>query len=87
MNHDIKPSLLKILQKLSKKDKKRYKATLNKINEIINCENPNHYKNLRHDMKQYKRVHIDSYVLIFKIEKDNIIFTDLQHHDVIYRRK
>lgn len=77
--------LKKILKKLYKKDKARYEATLKKIVEVI--ENPYHYKNLSHDMKQFKRVHIDShFVLIFKIEDDVIKFEDLQHHDHIYRR-
>ena len=82
--------LIKILKKLFKKDKNRYEVTLNKIEEVINSEDPNHYKNLSHDMKQFKRVHIDShFVLTFKVDKNNklIRFEDLQHHDVIYRKK
>jgi len=81
--------LKKILKKLFKKDKVRYEATLRKINEIINSNNFDHYKNLSYDMKEFKRVHIDShFVLIFKIDKDKklIRFEDLQHHDYIYLR-
>lgn len=80
--------LKKVLKKLFKKDKIRYEATLNKINEVINSENPQHYKNLSYDMKEFKRVHIDShFVLIFKVDEKNksIRFEDLQHHDYIYR--
>lgn len=79
--------LKKILKKLSKKDKVRYESTLKKIDEVIHCGDPDHYKNLAYDMKQFKRVHIDShFVLIFRVDKaDNIIeFYDLQHHDHIY---
>ncbi|MCK4521647.1 MAG: addiction module toxin RelE [Nanoarchaeota archaeon] len=82
--------LIKILKKLFKKDKNRYEATLNKIKEVINSKNPDHYKNLSHDMKQFKRVHIDShFVLTFKVDENNklIKFEDLQHHDIIYSRK
>lgn len=81
--------LRKILKKLFKKDRVRYEATLSKINEIINSEDIDHYKNLSHDMKEFKRIHIDShFVLVFKVEKEkNLIkFMDLQHHDFIYRR-
>ena len=88
-NFDRSDKLKKILSKLAKKDKNRYEATLKKINEVLNCEDPNHYKNLCHDMKAFKRAHIDShFVLIFKVDDKNkvIKFEDLQHHDVIYRR-
>lgn len=81
--------LKKILKKLFKKDKVRYEATLKKINEIINSKNPDRYKNLSYDMKEFKSVHIDShFVLIFKVDKNKkvIRFEDLQHHDHIYRR-
>ncbi|MFH1636848.1 MAG: type II toxin-antitoxin system RelE/ParE family toxin [Candidatus Woesearchaeota archaeon] len=79
--------LKKILKKIFKKDKVRYEAALRKINEILNSEDPDHYKNLRYNMKEFKRVHIDShFVLIFKINKTEktIKFYDLQHHDTIY---
>jgi len=86
---DRSEKLKKILLKLYKKDKNRYEATLKKIKEVLNSPDPNHYKNLSHDMKSFKRVHIDShFVLIFKVDEENkvIKFEDLQHHDVIYRR-
>ena len=79
--------LKKILKKLFKKDKVRYEATLKKIDEVINTNDPNHYKNLSYDMKTFKRVHIDShFVLIFKLDQNNktIKFEDLQHHNHIY---
>ena len=80
--------LKKVLKKLLNKDKRRFEATLNKMNEVINSEDPDHYKNLSHDLKAFKRVHIDShFVLIFKVDRNMIKFEDLQHHDVIYRRK
>lgn len=89
-SYDRSEKLKKILKKLFKKDKGRYEATLNKINEVINSKDPNHYKNLSYDMKAFKSVHIDShFVLIFKLDEKNKIikFEDLQHHDFIYRKK
>ncbi len=88
-NFERSNKLIKILQKLSKKDKIRYEATLKKIQEIINAKDPNHYKNLSYDMKNFKSVHIDShFVLIFKVDEKNKIikFEDLQHHDTAYER-
>jgi len=84
INYEIKPSLIKILNKISKKDKSLYEQVLNKIDEIINCENINHYKNLRKPLQYLKRVRISSFVLVFQFKDDKIIFEDLQHHDKIY---
>ena len=81
--------LKRILKKLFKKDKVRYQATIKKINEVINSTTSDNYKNLSYDMKEFKRVHIDShFVLVFKIDKNNkvIKFEDLKHHDSIYKR-
>ena len=89
-NSERSDKLIKILKKLFKKDKNRYEATLNKIEEVINSEDPDHYKNLSYNLKEFKGVHIDShFVLTFKVDKNNnlIKFEDLLHHDVIYRRK
>ena len=84
---DISDNLKRKLQKFLKKDKSRVVKINKKIKEIISCDfnSINKYKNLRYDLKNFKRVHIDSsFVLIFKIEKDKIIFIDFDHHDKIY---
>jgi len=85
----ISDKLLKILRKLLNNDKTRYNEALNKISEIMSSENFNHYKNLSHDMKSFKRMHIDShFVLIFNVDEENkqILFEDLQHYDAAYKR-
>ncbi|OHB39475.1 MAG: addiction module toxin RelE [Planctomycetes bacterium GWB2_41_19] len=83
----IEERLKKILNKLFKKDRKRYEIVMKKIDEIISSENPHHYKTLKHDLKEFKRVHIDShFVLLFKVDAENklIKFIDFDHHDKIY---
>lgn len=46
----------------------------------------NHFKNLRYDLKQYKRVHVnDSFVILFFDEKNVVHFVDYAHHDVVYK--
>jgi mRNA-degrading endonuclease RelE of RelBE toxin-antitoxin system len=86
--HEIKPFLQEILNKLFKKDKIMYERVLKKIEEVINCDDVEHYKNLRFDMKDKKRVHIGHFVLVFKFvkEENKIIFMDFDHHDKIYER-
>ena len=88
-NYNLSDELQKILRKIVKKDKVRFEATLKKIEEVISTTDVNHYKNLRHNLKAYKRVHIDShFVLVFRYEEqtNTVFFEDLQHHDDIYKR-
>ena len=85
---EIKPGLFRILRKLSKKDKAAYEAVMKKIEEILNSGNIEHYKNLQHNMKESKRVHIGHFVLIFSYDKtrDFVSFEDYDPHDNVYKR-
>lgn len=87
-NYEIKPSLQQILNKLSKKDKAMYERVLKKIEEIISSEDVEHYKNLRYDLKDKKRVQLGPFVLVFELvhESGTISFVDFGHHDEIYER-
>jgi mRNA-degrading endonuclease RelE of RelBE toxin-antitoxin system len=84
---EIKPNLLRILKKLHKKDKLSYERVMKKIDEVVNSD-IEHYKNLRYDMKDQKRVHIGHFVLVFSYDpaKDLISLEDYNHHDKIYKR-
>ena len=88
MIYEILPSLQKKLNKLSKRDSALYWQVLNKIEEVISSANVEHYKNLRHDMKDKKRVHLGHFVLVFRLIKteNKIIFDDFDHHDSIYKK-
>ena len=79
----------RILAKLQKKDKQLYENLLNKMSEILNSANIEHYKNLRYDMKEFKRAHVGHFVLVFKfIKTSNIVFfSDFDHHDKIYKNQ
>ncbi|MFH0831839.1 MAG: addiction module toxin RelE [archaeon] len=78
----------RILAKLQKKDKQLYENLLNKMNEILNILDIEHYKNLHYDLKGKKRVHIGHFVLVFKYDKPNdlIFFDDFDNHDKIYQK-
>ena len=82
----ISDLLKKKLNKISKKDRVLYIQILKKIDEIKNNSDVGHYKNLRYNMKDSKRVHLGSFVLIFQFikEKNLINFDDFDHHDNIY---
>ena len=76
------------LKKLSKKDKQLHEQIIKKIDEIVNSGNVEHYKNLRYNMKDSKRVQIGHFVLVFQYDKKNnmINFDDFDHHDNIYNK-
>lgn len=83
--YEIHPRLDKKLSKLSKKDPAQFEAILKKIQDIIESTNLNHYKNLKKPLQKYKKVHVySSFVLLFNIKNNTIIFSDYDHHDVIY---
>ncbi len=85
---EVKPELDKIIKKLYKKDKNLYKQVIKKIEEIVNSYDIKHYKNLRYNMKDSKRVHIGHFVLVFSFDKkkDFVSFEYFDHHDKIYSR-
>lgn len=79
--------LREVMKKLSKKDKLLYEQLLKKIDKLINCYDIEHYKNLRYNMKDSKRVHIGHFVLVFQYDKttNTINFDDFDHHNNIYK--
>jgi YafQ family addiction module toxin component len=88
-NYFFEKKLRKKLSIVFKKDPRRYKILMKKIEEIIASDNIDHYKNLRKPLQDCKSVHIDKhFVLIFKYDKDDksIYFFDFDHHDKIYNK-
>ncbi len=84
----VSEHLQRVMRKLSKKDPVLHEQLLKKMDEIVQSTDINHYKNLRYSMKDSKRVHVGSFVLIFQHNqaKDEISFDDFDHHNTIYRR-
>ena len=68
------------IRKLVNKDKKKVEIINKKIKEIINNDVVSivRYKNLRYDLKEFKRVHIDNnFVLTFKVDVKNNELKDI----------
>ncbi|HZX20590.1 MAG TPA: addiction module toxin RelE [archaeon] len=91
LEYDISENLKEIIKKLVKRDPQRSEILWKKIRQIVASDEfvIEHYKNLRHNQSDLKRVHIDkSFVLTFKYYKDKkvILFEDFDHHDNIYRK-
>ena len=90
-DYDFDPKLKGIIEKLLKKDAQRAEIIYKKVKQIINSDETaiDHYKNLRHDLSDRKRVHIDkSFVLTFSFDKKRkfTLFLDFDHHDNIYKK-
>ena len=86
---EISKNLLSKLKKIKKKNILEYKKIKLKMEEIMYCDENSidFYKNLKYDLKNYKRVHIvRPFVLIFRVDKIKkiIFFEDYDHHDKIY---
>ena len=75
-----------ILAKLKSKNPALFRAVQKKICQIASLDKVSiqHFKNLRGDLKDYKRVHVGSFVLMFKIVEDTVIFARFMHHDDAY---
>ena len=59
---------------------------LSKIDEILSISDLNFYKNLKHDLKKYKRVHVNnSYVILFFGDDALVYFVDYLNHDLAYK--
>ncbi len=87
-SYELSPYLEKVLKKLFRKNRSLYEQVMKKIEEVMTSSDVEHYKNLRHNMKDKKRVYIGHFVLVFKFIKNEkkIIFLDFDHHDKIYSK-
>lgn len=84
---NIDTSILeKPLSKLRQKDPVLFMAISKKIEQIAELDRNSimHFKNLRGNLSDYKRVHVGSFVLMFKVEEDTVIFDRFMHHDEAY---
>ncbi len=85
-SYEFSENLTRILKKMFKKNRVLYEQVMKKIEEITNSGDVEHYKNLKYNMKDSKRVHIGHFVLVFQYDKKNnlIKFDDFDHHDKVY---
>jgi len=81
---EIQENTLKTFQKLLKKDRKQWEALNSKIEQIR--AHPYQFKPLKHPMEGRRRVHIGSFVLIYRILEDSKTVRIVQycHHDKAY---
>ena len=69
--------------KVIKKDKILLDRLNKKIEKIL--ENPEHYPPKRYELKGKKSTHVGSYVILFAVEGEVVIFHRFRHHDLVYK--
>lgn len=74
----------KIVKKLRKRSPDVFKKLEKQIIKV--SREPIIGKPLRNVLKNYRRVHIDPFVLLYEIHQNEIKFLDFDHHDKIYKK-
>jgi len=72
------------LKKLKKRNKDIFDRIENQIIKIL--REPNIGKPLRHTLRNRRRVHVGSFVLIYEFHQGELRFIDFDHHDRIYKK-
>jgi mRNA-degrading endonuclease RelE of RelBE toxin-antitoxin system len=65
-----------------KKDKILLERLHKKIDEIL--KNPEHYPVKKYELKGKRAAHIGSFVVVFEIKDNEVIFLKFKHHDYAY---
>lgn len=79
----IPPRFERILKALKKKPELLRKLQ-NQIFKIL--REPQLGKPLRNVLRNYRRVHINSHVLIYEIQGQEVRLMDFDHHDNVYKK-
>lgn len=73
------------LKRLKKKDSELFKQVNNQILKII--REPNVGKPLRYSLKNRRRLHVGSFIIVYEFLGGELRFIDFDHHDKIYKKK
>ena len=65
-----------------KKDKVLLDRLYKKMDEIL--QSPEHYPVKRYKLKNKRSAHVGSYVILFEIKENKVIFHKFRHHDYVY---
>ena len=82
----LRRSVERTFHKLAKRDPKQLRVIQSKLEEVL--ANPHRFKNLRAPLQHLRRVHIESFVLVYSIDEARkaVVVEDYDHHDMIYKR-
>ena len=78
------PALDRVLHLLKKKKPSLFNKVSAQIEKVMRA--PVLGKPLRNVLRNYRRIHVGSFVLIYEIKDTEIRFLDFDHHDRIYKK-
>jgi len=81
---EIEEEVSKTFRKLLEKDRKQLEAVNKKIQQILT--DPSQFKPLKHPLERLRRVHIGSFVLIYRTIENppTVQIITYTHHDEAY---
>jgi YafQ family addiction module toxin component len=81
---EIEEEVSKTFRKLLKKDRAQLEAVNKKISQILS--DPYQFKPLRHPLEGLRRVHVSSFVLIYRVMEHppTVQIVAYKHHDQAY---
>ncbi len=80
----IPPEFERILKSLKKRKPELYERLYERIPVLL--REPQLGKPLRNVLRNYRRIHIDSFVLLYEIKGFDVRLLDFDHHDRIYKK-
>lgn len=78
------PTFDKKFKKLTEKDPGLKKRFVNKISQVL--DNPGIGDFKRHELKGVQGVHVNPFVILYRVLGDTIEFVNIDHHDKIYKK-
>ena len=85
----IKRIYSEILTKLFLNDVKDIKKDLVLVNRLYKkmdeiLQNPEHYPIKKYNLKGKRAAHVGSYIIVFEIKDNEVVFWRFKHHDFAY---
>ena len=81
---NISPEFERILDKVKKFDSELLARLEKQLVKIL--RNPNFGKPIRNVLRNYRRAHVDSHVLIYEVSGNQVRLIDFDHHDRVYKK-
>lgn len=82
----LRSSVERTFRKMARRDPQQLRAIQSKLEEVR--ADPHRFKILRVPLQHLRRVHIESFVLVYSIDEEMkaVVVEDYDHHDRIYKR-
>ena len=78
------PTFDRKFKKLTEKDRGLKDRLINKISQIL--DNPEIGDFKRYDLRGVQGVHVNPFVILYRVSGDTIDFVNIDHHDKVYRK-